>query len=698
MKKFQLILVFLLTFCTQIFALADLVCTFASIESSLVTPRGELFALKATITNNGNVVAVSNSLVIYFTQDLNISDDELISKVSVKQLSPGESQEVYFVYPIAPIQASGDYFVALSIDPNNIVQESEENNVFCVSNANGCSTFNITNAVVHYQKYTYPIIFIHGWTSNSESWNDFTNFGVKNYSWTNGGQLNYCLNPDDNQSTSISGGLYTSQYNASSLVMGDFYYINFDVSTNGVLYVGNDSPMNGFNDNYSNQSAIVKQGKTLQDAIEKVLAVSGANKVILVGHSMGGLAAREYLQNSSNWQADGEHHVAKLLTIATPNGGSNATSGGLVVFAGKDEFSEAARDLRYNEGIFNGLYLNGGLESQITIFHNGDVNCNGVTGDAIVGLNQKYSPSDLSYSCIVGDLIIGDGDGVVDSARANLGTYIKPTPPLHNLVADKFVISGTSTTNPLYFHSEIHQKNNSTIIKGLDEAYEYATPYSVPINSLNYGWVTEQATNNLYTPRDWDDYKFTIPSSGTLNIAIYNIYLPDFSVNLLNSSLNVLQSIQSNGESNIYLSAQVTQGDYIFEISGIANTASYLFPYCYYIAFTPTSGLTADFQSNVQQGCSPLSVQYSNASTGSATSFAWSFPGGSPATSTQQNPTVSYANAGTYSATLTISNSSNNSTQTKNSYIKVNSKPVADFTTQIYYDNKVKFLNQTNNT
>jgi uncharacterized membrane protein len=140
MKKFQLILVFLIAFCTQIFALADLVCTTASIESSLVTPRGELFALKATITNNGNIVAGANLLEIYFTQDLNISNDEIISTVSVKQLSPGESQEVYFVYPISPTQSSGDYFVALSIDPSNLVLESEENNLFCVSNANSCST------------------------------------------------------------------------------------------------------------------------------------------------------------------------------------------------------------------------------------------------------------------------------------------------------------------------------------------------------------------------------------------------------------------------------------------------------------------------------------------------------------------------------------------------------------------------------
>ena len=60
-------------------------------------------------------------------------------------------------------------------------------------------------------------------------------------------------------------------------------------------------------------------------AIYYVLQLTGRDKVILMGHSMGGLAAREYLQNPSNWQLDGQTHVAKLVTTGTPHGGSNAS-------------------------------------------------------------------------------------------------------------------------------------------------------------------------------------------------------------------------------------------------------------------------------------------------------------------------------------------------------------------------------------
>ena len=53
--------------------------------------------------------------------------------------------------------------------------------------------------------------------------------------------------------------------------------------------------------NLSNQSAIAKQGLALRNVIIYVMQLTGRDKVILMGHSMGGLAAREYLQNPSNW-------------------------------------------------------------------------------------------------------------------------------------------------------------------------------------------------------------------------------------------------------------------------------------------------------------------------------------------------------------------------------------------------------------
>jgi PKD domain/Secretion system C-terminal sorting domain len=56
--------------------------------------------------------------------------------------------------------------------------------------------------------------------------------------------------------------------------------------------------------------------------------------------------------------------------------------------------------------------------------------------------------------------------------------------------------------------------------------------------------------------------------------------------------------------------------------------------------------------------CNTHTVTYGDASLGNIVSYAWSFPGGTPSTSTAPNPTVSYSANGTYNATLTVTDAS----------------------------------------
>ncbi|MCX6271482.1 MAG: C25 family cysteine peptidase [Bacteroidetes bacterium] len=66
------------------------------------------------------------------------------------------------------------------------------------------------------------------------------------------------------------------------------------------------------------------------------------------------------------------------------------------------------------------------------------------------------------------------------------------------------------------------------------------------------------------------------------------------------------------------------------------------------------------------------SVNYTDVSTGSPTSWSWSFPGGTPSTSTLQNPVVTYSTAGSFPATLTATNANGSNSLTKTDYITVN--------------------------
>ena len=85
------------------------------------------------------------------------------------------------------------------------------------------------------------------------------------------------------------------------------------------------------------------------------------------------------------------------------------------------------------------------------------------------------------------------------------------------------------------------------------------------------------------------------------------------------------------------------------------------------------------FTSDVTSGCAPLIVQYQDLSTNGPTSWNWTFPGGTPASSTQQNPTVVYNNKGQYDATLVASNSAGSNTFSLNNYIDVMDVPIAGF-------------------
>ncbi|MCB9236184.1 MAG: PKD domain-containing protein [Bacteroidia bacterium] len=80
---------------------------------------------------------------------------------------------------------------------------------------------------------------------------------------------------------------------------------------------------------------------------------------------------------------------------------------------------------------------------------------------------------------------------------------------------------------------------------------------------------------------------------------------------------------------------------------------------------------TADFQADLVSACLDATINFSDLSTGLPTSWEWSFPGGTPSTSTNQNPTITYAEAGLFPVTLKVTNSLGNHSKTRNGYIFV---------------------------
>jgi len=79
----------------------------------------------------------------------------------------------------------------------------------------------------------------------------------------------------------------------------------------------------------------------------------------------------------------------------------------------------------------------------------------------------------------------------------------------------------------------------------------------------------------------------------------------------------------------------------------------------------------ADFSVNTNNICPGQSIDFTDESSFSPESWLWTFQGGTPASSNQQNPTVTYASAGIYDVTLQVSNSSGSDTKTESGYIIV---------------------------
>jgi lysyl endopeptidase len=85
----------------------------------------------------------------------------------------------------------------------------------------------------------------------------------------------------------------------------------------------------------------------------------------------------------------------------------------------------------------------------------------------------------------------------------------------------------------------------------------------------------------------------------------------------------------------------------------------------------PPQPPAADFSASPTTVEVGSSVQFTDLSTNTPTSWSWTFEGGTPSTSTAQNPTVTYNTIGTYNVSLTASNAAGSDTETKTDYITV---------------------------
>jgi pimeloyl-ACP methyl ester carboxylesterase len=431
------------------------------------------------------------------------------------------------------------------------------------------------------QHFPYPVIFIHGLLGSADTWAGFYNYALSQ-GWSYGGQILFNLNSDNNLYYSNITNTSTSDivdFN-NNLPAADFYLVNFNCSTDGTPYGENyNTPTQ------SNQAAIFKQGIAVSKAVGHVMTATGKNKVILLGHSMGGLAARQYLQNPYLWQPDNEHHVAKVITSGTPHGGSNVSFPGISSLVGIDEGSDAVRDLR--ESYFysgeQGVFLYGGLENAAIMndrfagFYNYDVNCNGITGNQVVGLNQKSISTDLDFACIIGDWTFDflGGDLVVGLYEAQLKSYYS------GLVSETFEIDAFHIEMPAYTKSNY---------EALDEPDYYDISYDIEKNQYYNGFITLQAPDAEYSTIDYDDYVFQTQQTGLVSVVVDNVFALPLGVSILGyPNLNYVFNQSFYSSSFQTQAIQLPAGTYYLEFYAVPTSSSWEYPYEFRVEWTPVT-------------------------------------------------------------------------------------------------------------
>lgn len=496
----------------------------------------------------------------------------------------------------------------------------------------------------------YPIIFIHGLAGSENTFGTSMEYLRDNFQLGEINVFDVVLNADNNLETSIMEEDVKWEnftYNDNLIYVGRRNYTGdiddyvHEWTESSIFAVNfkeeNIQGANGtFNDYFdqSNQSAIFKQGYVLNKIIQEVLDFTGSEKVILVGHSMGGLCIREYLQRTNdnnvhvNWidpNAEDGHKVARVATFGTPHLGSNTspdpTKSDIPDEQGK---SEANRDMLWEYDLYNfcetypqGIYLFGGNEHCIAsedgvlgnkTFDNVDVNCNGQQSDDIIGINegpnsQSYNPAmplpiNIKYTYMTSIWIGWDigliGDGAVDINKQWL--YDQDSNPVPSGITDTLLTDVFHTSEGGDYY---------TLIRGLDEPNLFSLAYRLEMDREIIGFVTYQQNGEA---TDEDIFRLNCGDNNAIEF-VYNNESPTINTIEfydLNENLIISKSIINTSDTTSINIPVNDDGIYV-KLIGTVNSSSWENPYKAH--FYPVETTINIVDNNILNGIYPNPTQ-----------------------------------------------------------------------------------------
>lgn len=177
-------------------------------------------------------------------------------------------------------------------------------------------------------------------------------------------------------------------------------------------------------------------------------------------------------------------------------------------------------------------------------------------------------------------------------------------------------------------------------------------------------------------------------------IAGYNYTINDLEVVFTNTSQSANNYTWDFGDTNSSIETNPSHtfseaGSYTVSLTATGPCGSETFSQTIMIGAPPL----ANFSSNVVAACAPFPVQFFNESMGTYESINWSFPGGMPNSSTEDNPVILYSTPGNYSVSLSIDGTLGANTSSVIDYLEIVAVPEPDFSFIILDGGTVIFNN-----